>query len=81
MSMRRSKQSRPRAAACVLILLAAALAAAPPLPKSAGAPKVGEKAPDFQLPDTTGRTVALSQLRAKGPQGSWVLLVFYRGFW
>jgi hypothetical protein len=57
----------------------------PALPK--GAPKVGDKAPDFALPDTQNRTVRLSELLA-GPapgmaerKGTWVLLVFYRGYW
>jgi hypothetical protein len=37
----------------------------------------GEKAPDFVLPDTSGRNVALSDLLAGGP----VVLAFYRGVW
>jgi energy-coupling factor transporter transmembrane protein EcfT len=48
------------------------------LPASASAPRVGQKAPDFALPDTQGRTVSLSQTLA-GSKG--VLLVFYRGYW
>jgi uncharacterized membrane protein YhaH (DUF805 family) len=32
------------------------------LPKSAGAPRIGEKAPDFTLPDSTGKPVSLAQL-------------------
>lgn len=35
--------------------------------------KVGDKAPDFTLPDTEGRPVALSQLLTGGP----VILAFY----
>ncbi len=57
----------------------------PALPK--GAPKVGDMAPDFALPDTQNKTVKLSELLA-GPapgmaarKGTWVLLVFYRGYW
>ena len=55
------------------------------LPKSAGAPQVGQKAPDFTLADSEGRTVSLSQLLASsgeklGPPKS-VLLIFYRGYW
>jgi hypothetical protein len=38
---------------------------------------VGHKAPDFALPDSTGRTVSLGDLRAHGP----VVLSFYRGRW
>lgn len=48
------------------------------LPKSAAAPQVGQKAPDFTLTDTSGKQVSLSGLLAdkKG-----VILVFYRGYW
>lgn len=48
------------------------------LPKSAGAPQVGQKAPDFTLIDTGGNRVSLNETlgRQKG-----VLLVFYRGYW
>lgn len=35
--------------------------------------KVGDKAPDFTLPDTDGKPVTLSQLLAQGP----VVLAFY----
>ena len=35
--------------------------------------KVGDRAPEFTLPDTEGRPVALSQLLASGP----VILAFY----
>jgi hypothetical protein len=49
------------------------------LPASTGAPRVGDKAPDFTLPDTQGRSVRLADLLA--PPGSWVLLIFYRGYW
>lgn len=55
------------------------------LPASAGAPKVGEKAPDFTLPDSQGRPVRLASLLASpgpgGAPGSWVILIFYRGYW
>jgi hypothetical protein len=58
------------------------------LPVSAGAPKMGEKAPDFTLPDSQGRPVRLSSLLASpaSPSGegmprSWVILIFYRGYW
>ena len=40
-------------------------------------PKVGDRAPDFTLPDATGRPVSLESLLAKGP----VVLSFYRGRW
>jgi thioredoxin-dependent peroxiredoxin len=35
--------------------------------------KVGDKAPDFTLPDTDGKPVALSKLLDEGP----VILAFY----
>jgi hypothetical protein len=50
------------------------------IPLSRGAPSVGDKAPDFALPDTNHRTVALSQLLAR-PGAHGVLLIFYRGYW
>ena len=39
--------------------------------------KIGEKAPDFNLPDAFGIKVKLSVLLKQGP----VVLVFYRGAW
>jgi hypothetical protein len=55
------------------------------VPPSAGAPKIGQKAPDFTLADSSGQTVALSQLfstQAGTPQPpKALLLVFYRGYW
>ncbi len=39
--------------------------------------KVGDKAPDFALKNTSGQQVSLHQLLAKGP----VVLSFYRGRW
>ncbi len=73
-----------------LLLVAAAMSAffhARALPRSAGAPQAGQKAPDFMLADTSGRPVSLTQLfapavddpRAIPPKA--VLLVFYRGYW
>jgi hypothetical protein len=56
------------------------------LPASAGAPRVGQKAPEFVLPDTNNRSVSLSSLLSRPltnaqalPKG--VLLIFYRGYW
>jgi hypothetical protein len=37
------------------------------LPASAGAPKVGQKAPDFTLADSSGTKVSLEQLLGKAP--------------
>ncbi len=41
------------------------------------APAAGAKAPDFDLPDATGKTVSSAELRGKGP----MVLTFYRGEW
>jgi hypothetical protein len=54
------------------------------LPESAGAPQVGQKAPDFTLTDVNNKAVTLDQLLSepinnKPPRG--VLLIFYRGYW
>jgi len=54
------------------------------LPASKGAPQVGQRAPDFSLPDSSGKTVSLNELlttpiNGNAPKG--VLLVFYRGYW
>lgn len=46
------------------------------LPSPAAAVEVGETAPAFELPDHSGKPVALSDFA-----GSNVVLVFYRGFW
>ncbi len=57
------------------------------LPPSLAAPQVGQKAPDFTLPDTTGQPVSLDQLfvsaadDARGVPPRAVLLIFYRGYW
>lgn len=47
------------------------------VPLSAQAPRVGEKAPEFSLPDENGKQVALSDLLS--PNGA--ILIFYRGYW
>jgi AhpC/TSA family len=47
------------------------------VPVTATALRVGERAPDFTLPDATGRPVSLAEYRGKKP----VVLVFYRGYW
>jgi hypothetical protein len=54
------------------------------LPASAHAPRVGQRAPDFTLTDTNGKSVSLAELisapiNGKTPTG--VLIVFYRGYW
>ena len=44
---------------------------------TAKALKVGDKAPDFTLPNVRGEAVTLSKLLAKGP----AVVAFYRGAW
>jgi peptidoglycan/LPS O-acetylase OafA/YrhL len=54
------------------------------LPASKGAPQVGQRAPEFTLPDTTGKRVSLNELLTSPVNGAppkGVLLVFYRGYW
>ena len=48
------------------------------VPLSAGAPRVGEKAPDLILLDQNEKPVGLGDLLS-GSRG--VALIFYRGFW
>ncbi len=47
------------------------------VPDTPTALRVGEPAPDFTLPDASGRSVTLADYRGKKP----VVLVFYRGYW
>ena len=44
---------------------------------AATALKVGDKAPDFTLPNVRGEAVTLSNLLARGP----AVIAFYRGAW
>lgn len=55
------------------------------LPPSTGAPRVGQKAHDFTLPDQNGKPVSFASLLKPvggmaGKQGG-VILIFYRGYW
>jgi len=57
------------------------------VPPSTGAPRVGEKAPAFTLPDQNDKPVLLADLlsapasSASTDRANAVLLIFYRGFW
>lgn len=50
------------------------------VPASAGAPRVGQKAPEFTLPDQTGKPIALTDLLSSSKSAG-AVLIFYRGFW
>ncbi|HKO97492.1 MAG TPA: hypothetical protein VJU86_10890 [Pyrinomonadaceae bacterium] len=68
------------------LFLFSILIAARWLPASAGAPKVGERAPEFTLADMSGKTISLTELlttpiAANGAKPKGVLLIFYRGYW
>ena len=48
------------------------------VPPSTGAPRVGQKAPEFTLSNQDGKEVSLSDLVGRSKA---VALIFYRGFW
>ena len=62
-----------------LILISSVLAAGLGVAGGQVAPglKVGDKAPDFSLPNPDGKLVGLRDYTAHGP----VVVIFYRGFW
>lgn len=47
------------------------------VPAPATVLRVGERAPEFTLPEVGGRPVSLADFRGKKP----VIVVFYRGYW
>ncbi len=55
------------------------------IPDASKAPQVGQRAPDFVLPDTNSKPVWLHDLLSmpmeSGAPPKAVLLVFYRGYW
>ncbi len=56
------------------------------LPRSSAAPAVGQKAPDFTLPDQNGKPVTLAELISSNEgqpakKAAGALLIFYRGYW
>jgi ABC-type Fe3+-siderophore transport system permease subunit len=63
----------------VAVVFGFAVTVASKVPDSPSAPRVGQKAPELTLLDSTGHSVSLAQLVASSPRG--VLLVFYRGYW
>lgn len=60
-----------------VVLTAVTLAALLALPGGAAAVQVGDPAPDFKLPATTGGEIRLSDFRGK----QMVLLEFYHADW
>ena len=48
------------------------------VPASAGAPRLGQKAPDFLLLGQNGKPVGLGDLLSNS---NGVVVIFYRGFW
>lgn len=90
--MKRHARLSVKLAALAIVLLAFANVAQAQLPPSKSAPKVGQKAPNFTLPDSSGKPVKLSDLlavtssvqtgeAASKKNASWALLIFYRGYW
>ena len=60
------------------------------IPAAHGAPRGGETAPDFTLPDSKGKSVTLSSLinspfvaddQSASGRTAAVVLIFYRGYW
>ncbi len=60
-----------------LVMMIAAVSVYGQLRAPAKELKVGDKAPDFALPNPDGKIVTLSEYTARGP----VIVLFYRGYW
>lgn len=98
----RPEQYRGKISGSILAVLALAVAGAfcygvfvstKQLPASQGAPRAGQMAPDFTLPDSNGRPVTLSAVinsrftpngsptAGSSGQTAGTVLIFYRGYW
>ena len=86
----RGKLSGSICASISILLLAGSIFgffAARRLPSPEEAPRLGQQVPDFTLPDTNHKPVALAHLLAAAEPVSsatrprTVLLIFYRGYW
>jgi cytochrome oxidase Cu insertion factor (SCO1/SenC/PrrC family) len=67
----------------IFLVVAAGTMSFAQLPPSTGAPAVGQKAPNFTLPDQHGKMVSLSGLlkSKETPKLKGIVLIFYRGYW
>lgn len=82
------RRAQPKVAASIVTILSVAVTGffvfganfGTHMPASPTAPAIGAKAPDFTLPDTNRKPVALAQLLA-APGAKGVILIFYRGYW
>ena len=75
---------RPALQLVILIFFAFLNVSYSQLPLSTGAPYVGQKAPNFTLPDQQGRAVSLADLLrpvAGRKKAGGLVLIFYRGYW
>ena len=102
-AFRRADAYRGKVFGCILGVLAVAVAAffcygvfyaTRQLPTSHGAPRAGQVAPDFTLPDSTNNPVNLSGMLSSsfapngaigpaisGDKTAAAVLIFYRGYW
>lgn len=65
-----------RIAAGLLMGWLAVIALSPAGAQPVKAPRIGQPAPEFTLPDLNGKTISLAEFKGKKN----VLLVFYRGW-